>query len=70
MWDNREYSFVIPGCPTLTLQAPVGHPGITSSEPTDKKIDRSCQDMKTIALQLHKHQYSCVVKIRNTLEAV
>ena len=30
----------------------------------------SCQYIKTIALQLHKHEYSCVVKIRNILEAV
>ena len=30
----------------------------------------SCQDMKTIALYLHKHEYSRVVKIRNTSEAV
>ena len=30
----------------------------------------SCQDMKTISLQLHKREYSWVVKIRNTSEAV
>ena len=30
----------------------------------------SCQYMKTIALQLHKHEYSWVVKIRTTSEAV
>ena len=30
----------------------------------------SCQDMKTIALQLYKHEYSWVVKIRNTSGAV
>ena len=30
----------------------------------------SCQDMKTIALYLHKYNYSWEVKIRNTLEAV
>ena len=30
----------------------------------------SCQDMKNIALQLHKHEYSWVVEIRNTSEAV
>ena len=30
----------------------------------------SCQDMKTIALELYKHEYSWVVKIRNTSEAV
>ena len=30
----------------------------------------SCQDMKTIALYLHKYNYSWVVKIRNTSEAV
>ena len=30
----------------------------------------SCQDMKTTALQLQKHEYSWVVKIRNISEAV
>ena len=30
----------------------------------------SCHYMKTIALQSHKHEYSWVVKIRNTSEAV
>ena len=30
----------------------------------------SCQDMITIALQMHKHEYSWVVKLRNTSEAV
>ena len=30
----------------------------------------SCQDMKTIALQLHEHECSWVAKIRNTPEAV
>ena len=30
----------------------------------------SCQDMKSIALELHKHEYSRVVKLRNTSEAV
>ena len=30
----------------------------------------SCQDRKIIALQLHEHEYSWVVKIRNTSEAV
>ena len=30
----------------------------------------SCQDMKTIALYLHKYEYCWVVKIRNTSEAV
>ena len=30
----------------------------------------SCQDMNHIALQLHEHEYSWVVKIRNTSEAV
>ena len=30
----------------------------------------SCQNVKTFALQLHKHKYSWVVKIRNTSEAV
>ena len=30
----------------------------------------SCQDMLNIELQLHKHEYSWVVKIRNTSEAV
>ena len=30
MWDNREYELVIPGCPTVTLRARVGHPGIIS----------------------------------------
>ena len=29
-----------------------------------------CQDMKTIVSYLHKHEYSWVVKIRNTSEAV
>ena len=30
----------------------------------------SCLDMKTVALQLHKHEYSWVVQIGNTSEAV
>ena len=30
----------------------------------------SLQNMKIIALQLHKHEYSWVVKIRNISEAV
>ena len=30
----------------------------------------SCQDMKTIAILLHKHEYSWVEEIRNTSEAV
>ena len=30
----------------------------------------SCQDMKTFALLMHKHQYSWVVKIRYTSKAV
>ena len=30
----------------------------------------SCQYMKTVALELHKHEYSWVVRLRNTLEAV
>ena len=30
----------------------------------------SCQDVKIIALELHKHVYSWVVKIRNTSGAV
>ena len=30
----------------------------------------SCQGMKTIALELCKHEYSWIVKIRNTSEAV
>ena len=30
----------------------------------------SCRDMNPIALQLHEHEYSWVVKIRNTSEAV
>ena len=30
----------------------------------------SCQHMKPIVLQLHKHENSCVVKIRNTSEAI
>ena len=30
----------------------------------------SCHDMNHIALQLHEHEYSWVVKIRNTSEAV
>ena len=30
----------------------------------------SCQDIKIIALYLHKHEYSWVVKIRNTSEAI
>ena len=30
----------------------------------------SCQDMNPIALQLHAHEYSWVVKIKNTSEAV
>ena len=30
----------------------------------------SNQDMNPIALQLHEHEYSWVVKIRNTSEAV
>ena len=29
----------------------------------------SCQYMKNIALLLHRSQYNCVVKIRNTSEA-
>ena len=33
-------------------------------------IPPSCQDMKTIALQLHKHEYSWEVKIIYTSEAV
>ena len=28
----------------------------------------SCQDMKNIALQLHKHEYSWVVKIKKHLK--
>ena len=30
MWDNQEYSLVIPGCPILTLLAHAGHPVVTS----------------------------------------
>ena len=30
----------------------------------------SCQDIKPIALLLHKYEYSWVVKLRNTSEAV
>ena len=30
----------------------------------------SCQYMKTIALSLHEHEYSWVVKIRNSSETV
>ena len=30
----------------------------------------SFQDMKTIALYLHKQEYSCVVKKRNTSDAI
>ena len=30
----------------------------------------SCQDMRTIVLQMHKHEYSWAVKIRNASEAV
>ena len=30
----------------------------------------SCQNMKTIALYLHKHEYSWVVKIRDASETV
>ena len=30
----------------------------------------SCQDMKIIALQLHKNEYSWVIKIINASEAV
>ena len=29
----------------------------------------SCQNVKTFALQLHKHEYSWVVKIRNTSDS-
>ena len=28
----------------------------------------SCQDMKIVALQLHKHEYSWVVKLRNSTQ--
>ena len=30
----------------------------------------SCQDLKTIALYLHKYEYTWVVNIRNTSQAV
>ena len=30
----------------------------------------SCQNMKTVVLYLHEHEYSWVVKIRNTSEPV
>ena len=33
-------------------------------------IISSCQAMETVALELYKPEYSCVVKIRNTSEAV
>ena len=29
----------------------------------------SCQDMNPISLQLHEHEYSWVIKMRNTSEA-
>ena len=33
-------------------------------------IHPSCQNMKTIALYLHRYEYSWVVKLRNTSEEV
>ena len=44
--------------------------GVLGVESIPGAIFPSCQNMKTIALQLHKHEYNWVVKIRNTSEAI
>ena len=67
----------VPGQNILTDSALAGLLILLPTRSDDRGVLRvpvailpSCQHMEVNALQLHKHDYSSVVKIRNTSEAI